>query len=100
MKKNKSWIVIMKRELCSYFTSPVAYIVGALFLLFSGFLFFSTFFLLNKNKIRNKIELIQILFSFFISAMTLRIFRVANKFATMETINTIKIKNIDINAGK
>lgn len=100
MKKNKSWIVIMKRELCSYFTSPVAYIVGALFLLFSGFLFFSTFFLVNRPELRNFFELLPILFSFFIPAMTMRIFSEEKKSGTMETLVTLPVTNFDIVAGK
>ena len=100
MKKNKSWAVIMKRELCSYFTSPVAYIVGALFLLFSGFLFFSTFFLVNRPELRNFFELLPILFSFFIPAMTMRIFSEEKKSGTMETLVTLPVTNFDIVAGK
>ena len=36
--KKKPALVIMSRELCAYFTSPVAYIVTGLFLIFSGFM--------------------------------------------------------------
>ena len=52
-KNQKPWKTIMKRELTSYFTSPVAYIAGALFLVFSGLLFFSTFFLANRAELRS-----------------------------------------------
>lgn len=100
MKKNKSWAVIMKRELCSYFASPVAYIVGALFLLFSGFMFFSTFFLVNRPELRNFFELLPVLFSFFIPAMTMRIFSEEKKSGTMETLVTLPVTNFDIVAGK
>ena len=42
-KKYCPAIIIMKRELKSYFTSPVAYIVTALFLIIAGILFYSCF---------------------------------------------------------
>ena len=35
-KTLRPWSIIARRELASYFQSPVAYIVTALFLLFSG----------------------------------------------------------------
>jgi len=39
--KTKSvWTIILRRELAAYFTSPVAYIVGFLFLIYCGFRFF------------------------------------------------------------
>ncbi|MGN0729870.1 ABC transporter permease subunit [Treponema sp.] len=98
--KNKSFAVIMKRELASYFSSPVAYIVGALFLLFSGFMFFSTFFLVNRPELRNFFELLPILFSFFIPAMTMRIFSEERKIGTMETLVTLPVSTFDIVAGK
>ena len=44
--------VIMCRELKSYFSSPIAYIVTGLFTLASGFLFFNTFFLNSKETIK------------------------------------------------
>ena len=38
----KNAIVIMRRELHSYFTSTIAYSVAAFFLLICGYLFFAT----------------------------------------------------------
>ena len=35
-KKQSPAIIIMKRELSAYFTSPIAYFVSALFLIVSG----------------------------------------------------------------
>ena len=84
--KNKntcSWPVIMKRELKAYFTSPVAYIVGALFLGFSGFMFFTPFFLMRRAELRGFFELLPILFSFFIPALTMRTFSEEHKSGTI-----------------
>ncbi len=98
--KNKSWFFIAKREILSYFTSPIAYIVSALFLLFSGFLFFSTFFLVNRAELRSFFELLPILFSFFIPAMTMRVFSEEKKSGTMETLVTLPVSIFDIVLGK
>ena len=65
---------MVKRELRSYFASPIAYIAGCLFLVFSGILFFSTFFLLNKAELRGFFSILPILLSFFVPAITMRLF--------------------------
>ena len=49
--KNPAFIV-MRRELKSYFTSPIAYIVTGLFLILNGIIFYSTFFLLDRADLR------------------------------------------------
>ena len=51
--KRPAAAVIVRRELSAYFASPIAYIVSGLFLIFSGFLFFNTFFLANRAELRN-----------------------------------------------
>lgn len=100
-KKNvKVWTVIMKRELSAYYTSPVAYIVGALFLLFSGYLFFTTFFFAKRAELRGFFELLPILFSFFIPALTMRVFSEERKSGTIETLVTLPVRTCDIVVGK
>ena len=44
IKQKNPTFIIMKRELKSYFSGPIGYIVTGLFLIISGFIFFSTFF--------------------------------------------------------
>ncbi len=100
MNRQRPWAVIMKRELSAHFSSPVAYIAGSLFLLFSGFLFFSTFFLVNRAELRSFFELLPILFSFFVPAMTMRVFSEEKKSGTMETLVTLPVTTWDIVAGK
>ena len=73
-KKKMPWAVIMHRELRAYFTSPVAYIVGTLFILLSGIFFFNTFFLAGRAELRGFFELLPIFFSFLIPALTMRVF--------------------------
>lgn len=99
-KTLRPWSIIARRELASYFQSPVAYIVTALFLLFSGILFFSTFFLVNRAELRAFFELLPLLYSFFIPALTMRVFSEETKTGTMETLVTLPIKTTDIVAGK
>ena len=55
---------------------------------------------MNRPELRNFFELLPILFSFFIPAMTMRIFSEEKKSGTMETLVTLPVTNFDIVAGK
>ncbi len=93
-------IIIMKRELAAYFTSPVAYIVMGLFLAFSGFLFFSIFFLINMADLRPFFTNLPLLFAFFIPAITMRLFAEEQKTGTMETLMTLPVTTAEVVTGK
>ena len=74
IKQKNPTFIIMKRELKSYFSGPIGYIVTGLFLIISGFIFFSTFFLQNRAELRSFFGLLPVLLSFFVPALTMRIF--------------------------
>ena len=95
-KKN----VIMRRELSSYFISPIAYIVCGLFLVFMGFMFFSTFFIAKRAELRQFFGLLPVMFSFFIPALTMRIFSEEKRSGTIETLITLPVTAEDIVIGK
>ncbi len=67
-------LTIGRREFNAYFTAPIAYIVIAIFLLVTGWFFFSTFFLLNQANLRNFFGLLPIIFAFVVPAVTMRLF--------------------------
>lgn len=92
--------VIMKRELVSYFTSPVAYIVTGLFLLVSGFLLFSVFFLANRAELRQFFVQLPLLFALFIPALTMRLFSEERGRGTIETLMTLPVSTWDVVIGK
>lgn len=93
-------LVIMQRELKSYFSSPIAYIVTGLFTLASGFLFFSTFFLANRAELRQFFALLPVLLSFFIPALSMRTFSEEKKSTSLETLLTLPVTVVDVVAGK
>ena len=93
-------LVIMQRELKSYFSSPIAYIVTGLFTLASGFLFFSTFFLANRAELRQFFALLPVLLSFFIPALSMRAFSEEKKSTSLETLLTLPVTVLDVVAGK
>ncbi len=65
---------IFKKELKSYFISPIAYIVIGIFLVIIGWLFFSTFFLEKQANMVKFFSLLPISFAFIIPAVTMRLF--------------------------
>ena len=94
------WRTIMGRELKSYFTSPIAYIVTVCFLLLSGFLFFPTFFLDDRAELRYFFQNLPVLFSLFIPAMTMRLFSEEKKSGSLETLMTLPVTSLDVVLGK
>lgn len=92
--------IILKRELSSYFTSPIAYIVAGLFIVFSSFLFFAVFFLQNRAELRQFFSSLPMLFAFFIPAITMRLFSEERRNGSLETLLTLPVSSLDVVAGK
>ncbi len=99
-KNQKPAIIIMKRELKAYFTAPVAYIVTALFLIISGILFYSVFFLQDRAELRQYFSLLPVLLSFFIPALTMRCFAEERRVGSIETLMTLPVTEVDVVTGK
>lgn len=91
---------IMKRELRSFFVSPVAYIVMAIYLALTGWFFFSTFFLAGRADMRSFFSLMPILFSFTIPAITMRVFSEEYSSGSFEMLKTQPLTTADIVGGK
>ena len=100
LKVKKPAFVIMNRELRSYFSGPMGYIVTGLFLIISGLLFFAAFFLQNRAELRNFFSMLPILLSFFIPAITRRIFSEEKRVGSIETLMTLPVREIDVVTGK
>lgn len=91
---------IFSKELRDYFISPIAYIVISVFLLVTGWFFFSTFFLFNQADLRNFFNLLPITFSFVIPAVTMRLFAEELNVGSYETLFTLPVTLQDIVIGK
>lgn len=93
-------IAIMKKELRSYFDSPIAYIFTSVFLVLSGWLFYKNFFLSNFASLRILFDLMPWLFLFFVPAITMRLWSEEKKLGTMELLMTLPLKDSDVVLGK
>ena len=92
--------VIMRRELKSYFSGPIGYIVTGLFLVINGLMFFSAFFLYNRAELRNFFGMLPVMLSFFIPAITMRVFSEEKRVGSIETLMTLPVREIDVVTGK
>ena len=99
-KSKNPAFVIMKRELKSYFSGPIGYIITALFLVINGLLFFAAFFLQNRADLRNFFSMLPILLSFFIPAITMRVLAEEKRIGSIETLMTLPVREIDVVTGK
>jgi ABC-2 type transport system permease protein len=91
---------IFRRELRSYFNSPVAYVVIVVFLAIIGWFFTSNLFLMNVASLRVVFELVPLIFLFFIPAITMRLLAEEKKSGTLELLTTKPIQDADIILGK
>ena len=91
---------IAVKEFNDYFTSPIAYIVIFIFLVITGWFFFSTFFLFDRADMRNFFSLLPIIFSFIIPAITMRLFSEEINVGSYEILVTMPVSFIDIAVGK
>lgn len=93
-------LAVYKKELKSYFNSPIAYIIITVFLLISGWFFATSLFLINEASLRNVMGLIPLIFIFFIPAITMRLISEEKKVGTIELMLTMPLKDSDIILGK
>lgn len=88
------------KEFKDYFISPVAYIVISLFLIVTGWFFFSTFFIFDRADLRDFFSLLPIIFSFIIPAVTMRLFSEEKNIGSYEILLTMPVSFTDIALGK
>lgn len=91
---------ILTKELRDYFISPIAYIVISIFLVVTGWFFFSTFFIFNQADLRNFFDLLPITFSFIVPAITMRLFSEEFNVGSYEILLTLPVTFTDIIIGK
>ncbi|MBU0519025.1 ABC transporter permease [bacterium] len=91
---------IYRKELRSYFNSPVAYIVITVFLLIAGWFFATNFFLIGQATVRTALSVIPLIFIFFVPAITMRSIAEEKKSGTIELLVTMPTRDMDIILGK
>lgn len=96
MKKSqylKTIYILFKKELMSYFNSPIAYVFIGVFLVAGNWLFFNTFFLAAQASMRNYFILLPWIFLFLSPAITMRLWAEEKKSGTIELLLTLPLSD-------
>jgi ABC-2 type transport system permease protein len=91
---------ILSKEFKTYFVSPIAYIVISIFLLVTGWFFFTTFFLYNQANLRYFFALLPFVFAFVIPAVTMRLFAEEFNVGSYEILLTLPVSFGEVILGK
>jgi len=83
--------ILFKKELMSYFNSPIAYIFIGVFLVIGNWLFFNYFFVAGQASLRNYFSLLPWIFLFLSPAITMRLWAEEKKSGTVEFLLTLPI---------
>jgi ABC-2 type transport system permease protein len=93
-------LVISRREIRTYFNSPVAYIVVTVFTIITGYLFFTQLFLERQAELRSFFGIMPLLFTFLIPAITMRLLADEKGSGTLELLITMPVRDWEVVLGK
>lgn len=95
-------LTVTRRELSSYFNSPLAYLFAVAFLLGSGAVFFFVegFFAAGQASLRGYFALMPVLLSILVPALTMRLWAEERRQGTYELLLTMPFGEWDLALGK
>ena len=91
---------IYTKEMLSYFRSPIAYFVIAVFLLGTGYFFTYNIFLTGVGTMDSTLQNMGILLLTIVPVLTMRIFSAEYNARTMELLMTLPVKTWQVVMGK
>lgn len=102
MNKNylRTIYILFKKELMSYFNSPIAYIFLAVFLVVGNWLFFNYFFVIGQVSMRQYFSLLPWIFLFLSPAVTMRLWSEEKKSGTIEFLLTLPVTDWQVVLSK
>ena len=95
----EAW-TLTRKELHSYFDSPVAYVVLSIFLILTGWFFSNNLFLENTASLRSVFDIVPFIFLFFIPAITMSTFAEERRAGTLELLLTMPVRDWQVILGK
>ncbi len=95
-----NYTILYRKEVSSFFNSPVAYITLVVFLLINAWFAMSTFFLINESDLRTLFSIVPIVYLFFVPAITMSLIAKEKNTGTMEFITTLPFSDGDIIVAK
>src|SRR6056297_1635463 len=97
---SKTVWVLFRKELLTYFNSPIAYIFLAVFLIIGNWLFFNPFFLRGTATLRPYFSFLPWIFLFITPAITMRLWAEEKKSGTAEFLLTLPVSDWQIVLSK
>jgi len=92
--------MIFRREIQSFFNTPMAYIFLVIFAIVSGYFFTNTFFLFGQSDLRVLFDIVPLVYLFFIPAVSMGLIARENNIGTMEIISTLPLNTYEFVIGK
>jgi len=96
----KNIYILSKKELMTYFNSPIAYIFMGVFLVVGNWLFLNYFFLIGQASMRNYFSILPWIFLFLSPAITMRLWAEEKKSGTVEFLLTLPVTDWQVVLGK
>jgi ABC-2 type transport system permease protein len=93
-------LVISRREIRTYFNSPVAYIAVTVFAIITGYLFFTQLFLEKQADLRGFFNVMPLMFMFLAPAITMRLVADEKATGTLELLITMPVRDWQVVVGK
>ena len=93
-------LTLFKKELRSYFNSPIAYIFIIVFLVITNWMFFGRFFLVGEVTMRPFFDVLPWIFLILLPALSMRVWAEEKRSGSMELLLTLPIQDWQAVAGK
>jgi ABC-2 type transport system permease protein len=93
-------LVIARRELMAFFTSPIAYMVSAVFLLISGYLFALILIQTQQASMDGLFFNVTVVLIFIAPLLTMRLLADEQKTGTLEILLTAPVRDWEVVLGK
>lgn len=95
-----SVLTVFQREINNYFLSPIAYVVIAVFMVFSGYFFSVMLGITQETTLRYSLAYTQFILSILTPVITMRLLAEENKTGTIEPLMTAPITDFEVVFGK
>ncbi|MBE7446020.1 MAG: hypothetical protein HS132_12525 [Planctomycetia bacterium] len=95
-----STCTIFQREINSYFLSPIAYVIIAVFTVFSGYFFSIMLGITQESTLRYSLAYTQFILSILTPVITMRLLAEENKTGTIEPLMTAPVTDFAVVFGK
>lgn len=91
---------LFRRELNSFFQTPIAYVVGVVFLAASAALFFSFFFLFDRAEMRQFFRFLPLLLAVLMPALAMRVIAEERRRGMWEIVSTLPLRTSHVVLAK